>query len=139
MAKHQPLKVFGALGVLNSFFRTSKFIPLPTLLCNLMQETIVVRTPCRAMIASAVADELSQQCETTTRRGCHCAHHADQLLGLAVKTSLLGEPGEAGLGLFTTRDRDAWTIVDEYLGDVMPTAVFNTRSSNSQLPSQRDV
>ena len=72
-----------------------------------MQPTVVVRVRCRAMTASTATNESPRQCETITRRGWYCARHADQLLDLAVKPSLLGEPGDAGLGLFTTRDREA--------------------------------
>ena len=46
-----------------------------------------------------------------------------------MKTSLIGEPGEAGLGLFTTRDREAFTIVDEYLGETVVNDVFSTQPS----------
>ena len=60
----------------------------------------------------------------------YCAAHANQLLGLEVKTSLLlSEPGEAGLGLFTTRDRQAGTVVDEYLGEVVAIDNFNAQPS----------
>ena len=95
-----------------------------------MQRTVVVRTQCRAVVVSPAANEPAQQCEQITRRGFYCADHANELLGLEVKTSLLlGEPGEAGLGLFTTRDREAWSIVDEYLGEVVANDVFTTQCS----------
>lgn len=94
----------------------------------LMEPTTFVRAQSRATLASTATDEPPRQCETITRRGWYCAH-ADRLLGLAVKPSLLGEPGDAGLGLFTTRDREARTIVDKYLGDVMPTAAYNAQPS----------
>ena len=89
------------------------------LLCSvdynyLMQPTVVVRVQCCRTIASTATDKPPRQCETIARRGWYCAHHADHLLGLTLKPSLLGEPGNAGLGLFTTRDPEAWTIVDEY-------------------------
>ena len=74
---------------------------------SLMQHTIIVRTPCRAM-AAAASNQPAQQCNQITRRGFYCTSHANELLGLEAKTSLLlGEPGEAGLGLFTTRNREA--------------------------------
>ena len=96
-----------------------------------MQHTVVVRIACRAIITpQAGSNEPAQQCDQITRRGFFCAPHANELLGLEVKTSmLLGEPGEAGLGLFTTRRREAWTIVDEYLGDVVLNDEFNGRPS----------
>ena len=104
---------------------------LPPIL-RLMQHTIVVRTPCRATVAAAAASiQPEQQCDQITRRGFYCAAHANELLGLEIKTSLLlGEPGEVGLGLFTTRDhRAAWTIVDEYLGDIVSNGDFHTQPS----------
>ena len=95
-----------------------------------MQRTIVVRIKCRAIvIPQATSDEPAQQCDQITRRGFYCAAHAKELLGLEVKLSLLGELGEAGLGLFSTRDRDAWTIVDEYLGDVLLNDIYQTQPS----------
>ena len=95
-----------------------------------MQRTVVVRTQCRAVVVSLAANEPAQQWEQITRRGFYCADHANHLLGLEVKTSLLlGEPGEAGLGLFTTRDRKAWSLVDEYLGEVVANDVFSTQYS----------
>lgn len=95
-----------------------------------MQRTIVVRIQCRAIvIPPATSDESVHQCDQITRRGFYCAVHAKELLGLEVKTSLLGEPGEAGLGLFTTRDRGAWTIVDEYVGDVVLNNIYQTQPS----------
>ena len=60
----------------------------------------------------------------------YCAGHANELLGLEVKTSLLlGQPGDAGLGLFSTRDREAWTIVDEYLGNIVSNDTFDLQES----------
>ena len=50
--------------------------------------------------------------------------HARELFGLEVKTSTLGEPGDSGLGLFTTRHRIVGEKVDEYKGDVEPLAAF---------------
>ena len=77
----------------------------------------------------AAPSEPARQCDQVTRRGFYCAAHADKLLGLQVKTSLLlGEPGDAGLGLFTTRDREPFTIVDEYLGETVVNDVFSTAS-----------
>ncbi len=96
-----------------------------------MQHTLVVRIACRATIAPpAGSNEPAQQCDQITRRGFYCTEHASELLGLVVKTSLLlAEPGEAGLGLFTTRGRNAHTIVDEYLGDVVSTADYSKHPS----------
>ena len=76
---------------------------------SFMQRTVVVRAQCRAVDAlSETSSEPARQCDQITRRGFYCAAHANELLGLEVKTSLLlGEPGAAGLGLFTTRDRVA--------------------------------
>ena len=94
---------------------------------SVMQHTIVVRTPCRAIVATRAT---LQSCEQITRRGFYCAAHASELLGLEVRTSLLlGEPGETGLGLFTTRDREAWKIVDEYLGEIVSNDAFDTQPS----------
>ena len=94
-----------------------------------MQRTIVVRIQCRAVVPSAAPSEPARQCDQITRRGFYCAACADELLGLEVKTSLIGEPGDAGLGLFTTRDREAFTIVDEYLGETVVNDVFSTQPS----------
>lgn len=114
----------------SSFFKrpVQKITPINQ---SVMQQTVVVRIACRATIAPpAGSSESAQQCDQITRRGFYCAVHANELLGLEVKTSLLLDgPGEAGLGLFTTRDRNAWTIVDEYLGDVVSTEDFNQRPS----------
>ena len=41
----------------------------------------------------------------------------------------MSEPGEAGLGLFTTRDRAAHTIVDEYLGQTVMKDAFDKQPS----------
>ena len=95
-----------------------------------MQRTILVRIQCRAVVPSATPSEPARQCDQITRRGFYCEAHAHELLELEVKTSLLlGEPGEAGLGLFTTRDREALTIVDEYLGETVVNDVFSTQPS----------
>ena len=122
---HDCLIVVIDMTFASSFFKRP--VLLITLVLSLMQHTVVVRIPCRAIIAPT---EPARQCGQITRRGFYCAVHADHLLGLEVKASLvLGEPGAAGLGLFTTRSREAWMIVDEYVGLVQLNDVFNTQPS----------
>ena len=92
------------------------------------QPSIVVRMQCVAMVRHA--DGRFRQCSSRTRRGYHCRDHADELLGLEVKTSEVGdEPGDAGLGLFTTVDRRKHEVVDEYAGAIVTDAAFEAKPS----------
>jgi hypothetical protein len=93
-----------------------------------MQPSVVVRIQCVAMTCD-VDGEISQ-CTNRTRRGYYCRDHADERLGLEVKTSEAGdEPGDAGLGLFTTIERRKHEVVDEYSGDILTAAEFENAPS----------
>ena len=59
--------------------------------------------------------------------GAHLGTHP--LTEKAEETITTGEPGEAGLGLFSTRDREAWTLVDEYLGGTVSNDSFDSQPS----------
>jgi hypothetical protein len=92
------------------------------------QHSIVVRMQCVAIVCEA--DGVMRQCTNRTRRGYYCRDHADELLGLEVKTSEVGdEPGDAGLGLFTTVNRRKHEVVDEYKGDILTAAEFEAMPS----------
>ena len=93
-----------------------------------LQPAIVVRMQCVAMYCDANGDV--RQCDNRTRRAYYCREHADDRAGLEVKTSEVGdEPGDSGLGLFTTVDRRKHEVVDEYTGDVV------TREEFERMPS----
>ena len=92
------------------------------------QPSIVVRMQCVAMPRHA--NNTIRQCTNRTRRGYYCRDHADELLGLEVNTSQEGdEPGDAGLGLFTTIRRRKHEIVDEYTGAIVTSAEFEAKPS----------
>ena len=93
-----------------------------------MQLSVVVRMQCVAMSCNASGE--IQQCPQRTRRGYFCRDHANERLGLEVKTSEVGdEPGDAGLGLFTTVDRRKHEVVDEYTGDILTATEFEAMPS----------
>ena len=93
-----------------------------------MQPSVVVRMRCVAMVCDA--DGVIQQCPNRTRRGYYCRDHSDERLGLVVETSEVSdEPGDAGLGLFTTAERRKHEIVDEYSGDILTAAEFESAPS----------
>ena len=93
-----------------------------------MQPSFVVRLQCVAMTCDANGE--IRQCPNRTRRGYYCRDHADERLGLEVKTSEVGdEPGDSGLGLFTTVDRRKHEVVDEYSGDILTAAEFENAPS----------
>ena len=94
----------------------------------IMQSSIVVRVQCAAM--TCYADGEIRHCPIRTRRGYYCRDHAEERLGLEVKTSEVGdEPGDAGLGLFTTVDRRKHEVVDEYSGDILTATEFENAPS----------
>ena len=87
-----------------------------------LQPSVLVRQRCTAHVDG-------RQCENKTRRGYLCADHAEELLGLRVLTSGLGEPGDAGLGLFTSRPRARYEKIDEYSGDLVSRSEFDAHPS----------
>ena len=72
--------------------------------------TVVIPVRCSAHKANG------QQCSNTTKRGTMCWVHLRAQKGLRIKTS---DIPDAGLGLFTTKERRRGEDLANYTGDVV--------------------
>jgi hypothetical protein len=98
--------------------------------------TVVVLLQCPVVVEEE--DGTLRECEQLTSLGPLCRQHGIELLGLEVKAS--GIPN-AGLGLFTTRPRRARERIDEYRGQMVSNAQYNSHPSayGVQISLQRVI
>jgi hypothetical protein len=98
---------------------------------------ILPQLPIEVLIECAAITSNGTECARFTDKGHLCAQHAQLLLGVRVKPSLIAGAGE---GLFAAgREFHKGDVICEYLGTQMTTAAFRAKPSVFAVQLYRGV